>query len=206
MRTGKSTRGRRLAAWLFTAAAVAGVVVSALYSAMREQAAEVCEYKARQVVSELAAAEISACMEGEDGKYIDITYRADGSVGAVSADVIKINALENKLRRRINERLSELDDVDIGVPVGTLTGVPFLNERGFTVRMMLQLEGAAEVSLDGSIETAGVNQTRHVLRLTVDCDVIAQLPGRSEKVEAGGEFVIAETVIVGSVPNTYYAM
>ncbi|MCR5121569.1 MAG: sporulation protein YunB [Ruminococcus sp.] len=206
MRTDKTTRGKRLIAWLFTAAAVAGVTVSALYSEMTEQAKEVCAYKARQTVNEIAAEEVSCCLseQGAGGDYLDINYRGDGSVGAVRADAVKINSLENRLRTRINERLSALDDIDIGVPVGTLTGVSFLNERGFSVRMMLQLEGAAEVRLTGGLESAGVNQTRHVLRLEISCDVLAQLPGHSEKVTADGEYVIAETVIVGGVPSSYY--
>jgi hypothetical protein len=118
--------------------------------------------------------------------------------------VIKINSLENELRRSINERLSELDDVDIKVPVGTLTGVSFLSEKGFDVGMKLQLDGAAAVDVEGSLETAGVNQTRHVLRLEVSCEIIAQLPGHNEEISAGGEYILSETVIVGGVPSAYH--
>ena len=203
MRTGKTSRGTKIYIALLTVAAVAGVTVSALYSAMREQAAEVCAYRARQAVNAIVAEEIADC-GGKDG-FLDITYRADGSVGSVSADVVKINALENELRGRINERLSTIEDKDVGVSIGSLTGIPFLNSRGFTVRMIFQVEGSAEVRLTGGLETAGINQTRHLLRLEVECSVIAQLPGYSERVETKGEYVVSETVIVGNVPSGFYS-
>ena len=137
--------------------------------------------------------------------FVIRSYRADGSVGSVSADVVKINALENELRGRINERLSAIEDKDVGVSIGSLTGIPFLNSRGFTVRMIFQVEGSAEVRLTGGLETAGINQTRHLLRLEVECSVIAQLPGYSERVETKGEYVVSETVIVGNVPSGFYS-
>ena len=207
MRTGstKLSFGRKLSLWLITAAAAAGVVVSALYSAMRGQAAEVCSYKAKQTVNEMISSEIARCLESDDGSYVDICCRADGSPGVLRADVIKMNALENELRGRINERLSALEDVDISVPVGTLTGVSFLSEKGFDVTMKLQLDGAADVDIKGSLESAGVNQTRHVLRLEVTCGVLAQLPGYNERITAEGEYIISDTMIVGEVPQSYYA-
>ena len=179
--------------------------MSALYSAMREQAAEVCSYRAKQAVNAIVSEEIAACMAGRDGGFVEISYRSDGSVGAVSADAVKISALENELRTRVNERLSAIGDRDVGVSIGSLTGIPFLNSRGFKVRMIFQLEGSAEVRLVGGLETAGINQTRHVLRLEVGCSVLAQLPGYSEAVTTQGEYIVSETVIVGNVPAGYYS-
>ena len=50
---------------------------------------------------------------------------------------------------------------------------------------------------------AGINQTRHQILLSVDVYTSILLPGFTASTKVSNEIAVAETVIVGSVPETY---
>ena len=63
--------------------------------------------------------------------------------------------------------------------------------------------GSAKASLRNAFTSAGINQTRHEIRLVVDVYVSVLLPGFSTVTKVTNRCAVAETVIVGSVPDTY---
>ena len=60
---------------------------------------------------------------------------------------------------------------------------------------------------DGSLESyfteAGINQTLQQLRMNVCVDVAILVLGRSETFTVTSQVVVAETIIVGQVPDTF---
>ena len=56
-------------------------------------------------------------------------------------------------------------------------------------------------SLKG-LSDAGINQTRHQILLDVTVAVEILLPGSTLNTEIGAQIPVAETVIVGTVPDT----
>ena len=53
------------------------------------------------------------------------------------------------------------------------------------------------------ISAAGINQTKHEMKLDVVVDIDVVLPWRTVSTQVVTEILIAETVIVGEVPQTY---
>ena len=59
------------------------------------------------------------------------------------------------------------------------------------------------IVVDHQFSSAGINQTRHRILLDVDVHVSILLPGLTTYTKVSNEISVAETVIVGGVPDTY---
>ena len=72
----------------------------------------------------------------------------------------------------------------------------------------MKLKAVTNVSarFENDFSAAGINQTRHQIRLNVSVQVLVVIPGRELTAPVNTTVVIAETVIVGKVPELYASM
>ena len=75
--------------------------------------------------------------------------------------------------------------------------------RGPLLHIKMQSVGSSSAHFENAFASAGINQTRHEIRLVVDVYVSVLLPGFSTVTKVTNRCAVAETVIVGSVPDTY---
>ena len=92
---------------------------------------------------------------------------------------------------------------ELAIPLGSLTGSPLLAGRGPLLHIKMQSVGSSSAHFENAFASAGINQTRHEIRLVVDVYVSVLLPGFSTVTKVTNRCAVAETVIVGSVPDTY---
>ena len=120
-----------------------------------------------------------------------------GRVAALESNMAAFNRLRSQIADEILRRLSEVSTSELSIPVGTLTGsTP-------CIRVRMQAVGSADASLRNAFSAAGINQTRHQILLHVDVYTGILLPGFTASTKVSNEIAVAETVIVGSVPETY---
>ena len=62
------------------------------------------------------------------------------------------------------------------------------------------------MEFSNSIVTAGINQTKHQINLNVIVDIDILIPWGTESAQVVTEVLIADTVVVGKVPDTYLTM
>ena len=124
-----------------------------------------------------------------------------GRVAALESNMAAFNRLRSQIADEILRRLSEVSTSELSIPVGTLTGSTLLAGRGPCVRV--RAVGSADASLRNAFSAAGINQTRHQILLSVDVYTSILLPGFTASTKVSNEIAVAETVIVGSVPETY---
>jgi hypothetical protein len=86
------------------------------------------------------------------------------------------------------------------IPLGTLLGGDLFYGRGPGVTLKLTLSGNISADLKGSFESAGYNQTRHRMMLDISASVYTFLPGMRATADVKTNVLVAETVIVGTVP------
>ena len=67
----------------------------------------------------------------------------------------------------------------------------------------MQSVGAPGAYFENTFTAAGINQTKHQIRLVVDVSVSILLPGFTTGTRVRNSFTVAETVIVGTVPESY---
>ena len=96
-----------------------------------------------------------------------------------------------------------MSDTELSIPLGTLTGSALLAGRGPRFRVRMQSVGSCSAHFENAFEHAGINQTTHSILLYVDVSVSILLPGFNTSAKVSNAFSVAETVIVGDVPDTY---
>ena len=89
------------------------------------------------------------------------------------------------------------------IPIGTLTGNQFLNNRGPKIRIEMQVSSAVYSKIASKFISAGINQTLHQITLSISSDIYFVMPWYRSSGSFQTEFTIAETVIVGKVPEAY---
>ena len=92
---------------------------------------------------------------------------------------------------------------ELSIPVGTLTGSALLAGRGPRISVRMESVGSSSARFENRFTSAGINQTNHRIVLEVNVSVSILLPGFTTATQVANEVTVAETVIVGAVPDTY---
>lgn len=134
---------------------------------------------------------------------IRISRNESGDIDALETNAMTVNRLQSAVTAALLEEFSGDRFRDLSIPVGSLTGSALLTGRGPRVPLRLQQSGAVVTRLTSTFEEAGINQTNHRLELSLTFTVVALIPGHSTSVEVETNVLVAETVLVGKVPDAY---
>lgn len=138
-------------------------------------------------------------LEGRENSFVSTEREAGGQIASVTTDTSALNLLKTGILAKLEQDLN--GRVCVNVPIGSLTGIGILNGRGFPVPLKLQLEGSADISFQTEFVSAGVNQSCHRITMTVNGRAYSQSNRFEAFVEASTATVLAETVVVGAVPD-----
>ena len=132
--------------------------------------------------------------------FVTVKYDTSGRVASVEARTQNINKVQSEIALEINSRLEESISYAT-VPVGSLTGSYFLAGKGLKIRLRICPAGKADVRLKSEFTSAGNNQTCHRISAEVTADIKSSLPIYDFSTETSFEFLLAESIIVGEVPE-----
>lgn len=159
------------------------------------------------MLSQEIAAEINETMSENGLTYGDIISfikDSDGRINALTTNIVIANKLKSSLALAILNRITEVNEAEISIPLGNLTGISILAGRGPKIKVKIIPIGSVQTNLSSQFVSAGINQTQHRIIMEVTANVSIVLPAETTKTAVSVNVVIAETIIVGSVPN-YYA-
>lgn len=146
--------------------------------------------------------------EGQLGypDFIDMDTDSSGHVTSLSVKTAQSAAFRRQVVRDLTQRLEELPSDELSIPLGNLTGMLLLSARGPSVRVRVQSVGDVTAEYINEFTEAGVNQTKHSVYLSVSVTVYLLIPGEIIPVSTTDRVCVAETVIIGQVPDTYLNM
>ena len=143
----------------------------------------------------------------EDGlryqSFVSLQQNLNGETTALTTDTVLINRLQGELLEKILQTLQETRQITLQLPLGSLTGSQFLAGRGPLVSLKLRPVGIVKTKIVNQFDEAGINQTRHRIQLQVTVDMLSLLPGYRISSQAQSNIILAETIIVGLVPDAY---
>lgn len=126
----------------------------------------------------------------------------EGNITMLRADTVKLNYLSSKLILVSNDKINELEQVGLKVPLGYMTKNLVFYNLGPNINIKMTQVGNITSSYESVFESAGINQTRHKIYLNVNMKMKIIVPLNSRDVEISSQIPIAETIIVGKIPNT----
>ena len=87
---------------------------------------------------------------------------------------------------------------------GSFTGIKLLAGRGPEIKIRISTIGNVETDLKSEFTSQGINQTLHRVYLQVKCQISILTPFEDITKDITNQVLLAENVIVGNIPNTYY--
>lgn len=193
-------------------AAVMLVLISSFWAVdrtLRRAVSEKVQYRAEvlamEMMSESVAEELA---DGETGTPAVqgpalLGTNGEGRVTAIEIDVRETARIQTGILRRLTAALSQKSRETITVPLGSLMSGEWFSEQGPEIAFTFAPEGAVRARTLSEFTAAGVNQTCHRVVLCLEMTVGAVTSFGSISVTVPGEFILAETVIVGEVPDSY---
>lgn len=141
--------------------------------------------------------------ELEYDRLVELQTGADGSISAMQTDMSRVNRLRAELTHDIIQRIMGTETADLSVPLGNLLGGNLLSGRGPEVPICIISVSQANTTLENGFRSAGINQTLHQIRVVVTVEVYVLIPGDSVCSTVSTTVTVAETLIVGKVPENY---
>ena len=175
------------------------------------------ELRLRPVVEELAIHQVNnrvtadintalGSMEAEYDSLVNIQRDADDRIMAITSDMASINELRSQVVEKVLGTISAIDVHDLGVPLGSLFDLDLIWAKGPEIQVHSLVAGTVSARVSSEFTSSGINQTLHRIVLDVEVPLTVLLPGIVVKTQADASVCVAETVIVGRVPETYFSL
>ena len=184
------------------------ITVSAILAQnrMRPQVERLAGARAHNLAAQAinqAVAESIARMEITYDDLIHFEKDAAGRITALKTDMVMANRVKNDIHAAALEKIKQLSKTSIKIPLGNLSDMDVLAGRGPGIPVRLVPIGIVDVVFSNQFASEGINQTRHQILMTIDAEIGVLLPGSSASQNVSIQVCIAETIIVGAVPDAY---
>lgn len=199
-------RGNAALAWLLLACCLLALLVLAADLRLRPQIREWSQARARYLASQIINEAISREMEENREEYRELVrFEKDqfGQILAVQTDIVTINHMKARIISRISEKLNETSVSVLRIPLGNALGSDFLYGRGPLISVRIIPLGAASADFISVFTNAGINQTRHQVIIQARVELSVLSPGSETLVTVSSQISVAETVLIGNVPESY---
>ena len=127
----------------------------------------------------------------------------NGRITALKTNMSEVNRLKTDILNIINDEILALDTADLGIPLGSLLLPEILSGKGPKIPVQILAIRNSDASFESAFSEAGINQTLQQLTMHISVDVAILVLGETESFSVSSQVVVAETVIVGQVPETY---
>ncbi len=200
------SRGQEWALSILLGVVLAAAVIFALGTHLRPTAAVLAqaqtENTVKSMVEEIVREQMSERGIGYD-TFVSIQRDNRGTITALTTDMAALNQMRSILVEQILQNLDGLSSEQIRVPLGSLLHMDILWGKGPSLRLEVLSAGTVEAEFESEFVSAGVNQTMHQIWLNVRVPLTMLLPGKRIDTQVSTRLCVAETVIVGQVPDTY---
>lgn len=156
--------------------------------------------------SDLINDAIAQQIAGGKVEYDRIVYfekDLEGRITALKTNIGEVNLLKTDTLNIINEQILATEHSHMGIPLGSLFLPELLSGKGPEVPVKILSIRNSDATFESSFSHAGINQTMHQLRMCVIVDVSVLVLGKTITFPVSSDMVIAETIIVGTVPDTF---
>lgn len=127
----------------------------------------------------------------------------NGRITALKTNMSEVNRLKTDILNIINDEILALDTEDLGIPLGSLLLPELLSGKGPKIPVRILTIRNSDADFQSDFSEAGINQTLQQLTMRVSVDVTILVLGETESLTVSSQVVVAETIIVGQVPDTF---
>ena len=166
---------------------------------------KICKDEAKGIATIITNQEATNVMR--EYSYQDlftIEKDANGDISMIKSNVFPINEVTSDIALRIQEGIDKEGRKKINIPLGAFSGIRLLTGSGPNVNIKIATIGNVETDLRSEFTAKGINQTLHRVYLQVNCHIGILTPFSNIDESISNQVLIAENVIVGKIPSSYY--
>ena len=134
-------------------------------------------------------------------ELVSINYSDSNAITGITTDIVKMNLFKSQVTNAIDSEFDAMGETDVSVALGTASGIVLFSGVGPCVDIGIGFSSSTKTDFENVFESAGINQTQHSVMLNVETTVMLNLAGRRIPKTVETSFCVAQTVIVGSVPD-----
>lgn len=197
---------RRVTGYILITAAVLLALLLMLRSRYRDAIDELAQTQVKSSTSTMINDAITKQIARGEIQYDRIVYfekDLNGRITALKTNIGEVNRLKTDVLSIINDEIFDLDTSDIGIPLGSLILPELLSGRGPAIPVTILSVRDSDAQFASSFSQAGINQTLHQLTMQVSVTVSVLVLGEVSSFSVETQMVVAQTVIVGDVPETF---
>lgn len=165
------------------------------------------ETQVKNTTSDLINDAIDSQIEKGNIQYDRMVYfekDLDGRITALKTNMSEVNRLKTDILNLINDEILALSTNDLGIPLGSLFLPELFAGRGPSIPVQILSIRNSDASFSSDFTEAGINQTLQQMNMHVSVDVTVLVLGQSNSFTISSQVVVAETIIVGDVPDTFF--
>lgn len=183
----------------------ATITFRALLGAINPILNRLCMDEAKNIATKISNEQASLIMNKYKYEDIITILRDDnGNIKMLQTNIKSVNELTSDIPNNIVSALKSEENSNISIYLGSILGLKILSAQGPKINVRIANVGNVETSLESQFVEQGINQTLHRIYLEIVCEVSILTPYDTISEKITNQVLIAESVIVGNVPDAYY--
>lgn len=202
-------RGRGLLLSALLGVGLALLVIAALDNALRPVVTTLAQARTENVVTGIINDAVMETLSADAVAYQDlVTLERDssGQVALLSTNSAKLNALRTRILQTVLEKVDSLTSEDLGIPLGSITGLSTASDWGPDLPVQVLAAATPTAEFRNVFTSEGINQTLHQIMLDVEVEITLLIPGGKTETQVDAAVCVAETLLMGQVPDTYLGL
>ena len=164
-----------------------------------------CKTEAKGIATIITNEQSTKVMEAHTyDEFFSIQKNEDGKIQMISANILTINSITSDIAIKIQQELDNASKRQVDIAMGSATGIKMLSGFGPRVNIKISTAGSVDTNLKSEFIAQSINQTLHRVYLEVECKVNILTPFSTIQDSIFNQVVLAENVILGEIPSTYY--
>lgn len=163
------------------------------------------ELKSQEMITRTINESIHIVLK-QDMRYqdlISVKEDSEGNIVMMQADTFLMNKIAADVALTIQDYFKHTKSSTERIPLGNILGSQFFAHCGPKIRLTIAPMGMVDVNFGTEFEHAGINQTRHRVYLVINTEAKVIVPFNSSNMRITTYFPVAETIIVGKIPENY---
>ncbi len=188
--------------WIMT---IAVITFSVILNSIMPIFERLCIDKAKAVattVTNQKATEVMNTYEYSD--IVKIHKDDNNNITMIESNIVNINKIISDVALYIQDALNDSKKQDVSIKLGSITGINIFSGMGPDIPIEISTIGNIETDFRSEFISQGINQTLHRVYLDIVCEVSILTPFKTINETINNQLIIAENIIVGNIPSTYY--
>ncbi len=200
-----SPQNRKIRNSIFLIVIISVITVFAILRAINPIIDALCIDKAKNlatVISNKQATQIMNEYKYED--FVNVVRDSNGDITLIQTNTKNINEVISDIPNKIVEEMEKQSESYISIHLGSVLGNTVFSALGPEIHIKIENVGNVVTKLESEFISEGINQTMHRIYLNIECEATILTPYNTITQKIENQVLIAESVIIGNIPNAYY--